>query len=137
MSKHNYTQYSSKPKQNYNKQIEQKKTVSETVKMDTKPVTAQPDIKLTQETSRVARPSLVNETVETVSLPDTVEGVVVHCAKLNVRENATVDSAIVIVLDAMSEIKIDVNKSTENWFYIYSATGAEGYCMKQYVEAHM
>lgn len=113
---HNYSQYSNK---NHNHNNPNKPRVAASAA----PVTS------------AVKP--VEETVETVALPKTVDGMVVNCAKLNVRENATVDSGIVCVLDAMSEIEIDVNKSTENWFYIYCATGAEGYCMKQYIEAHM
>lgn len=114
LSKHNYSQYSDKNHKNANKTR---------VAASAAPVTS------------AVKP--MEETVETVTLPETVDGVVVNCAKLNVRENATVDSNVVCVLDVMSEIEIDVSKSTENWFYIYSATGAEGYCMKQYIEAHM
>lgn len=117
MSKHNYSQYSSNKNNNHNNPNKPRVAASAA------PVTS------------AVKP--VEETVETVSLPKTVDGMVVNCAKLNVRENATVDSGIVCVLNAMSEIEIDVNKSTENWFYIYAATGAEGYCMKQYIEAHM
>ena len=131
MSKHNYSQYSNKNNRGNNQNINQKhKSIEKIheaieVKMDTIPV------------KPVETVALANEAVETVALPNTVKGIVSHCAKLNVRENATVDSGIVCVLDAMSEIEIDVNKSTSNWFYIYSATGAEGYCMRQYVDAHM
>lgn len=117
MSKHNYSQYSSNKNHNRNNTNEFRVAASAA------PVTS--EVKLAE------------ETVETVPLPATVEGVVVNCAKLNVRESATVESNVVCVLDAMSEIEIDVNKSTENWFYIYTAIGAEGYCMRQYIEAHM
>lgn len=133
MSKHNYSQYSSKPKNHHNQPEAVKPKV--TAIPDSTP--NEPAVKLVQETSQVVRPSLVRETVETVKLPNTVTGKVINCAKLNVRENATVDSGIVCVLDVMSEIEIDTKKSTENWFYIYTAIGAEGYCMKQYVEAYM
>lgn len=140
MSKHNYSQYSNK-NNNGNKQsyqhkhrdkVEQVETTVPDVKMEVKP-------QLVQETSQVVqpKPQLVQETVETVALPDRVIGKVVDCAKLNVRENCTVDSGIVCVLDVRSEIEIDVKKSTDHWYYIYTAIGAEGYCMKQYVEARM
>lgn len=124
MSNHNYSQYSNKNKQNkpHNNQNVQKSKPS--VVKET-PVMATP------------KPTIVQETVETVSLPAIVDGTVSHCTKLNVREKPDVNSGIVYVLDVMSEIKIDVNKSTENWFYVYCATGAEGYCMKEYIEARV
>ena len=115
MSKHNYSQYSNKnanaANANRNKQVE-------------KPIVT-------------PKPQLVRETVETVTLPAAVEGKVAHCSKLNIREKPIVNSDIVCVLDVMSEVQIDVNKSTENWFYVCCANGAEGYCMKEYIDAHM
>lgn len=128
MSKHNYSQYSNKNKQHHNQNVKQSNSEVkpvEVVKMDTTPVKPAETVEL------------VKESVQTVVLPDKVKGFVAHCTKLNVRENATVDSGIVCVLNVMSEIEIDVNKSTANWFYIYSATGAEGYCMKEYIDAQM
>lgn len=92
---------------------------------------------IVQETSQVVRASLVNETVETKPIPDTVTGMVVGCSKLNVRAEADLFSNIVCVLDNRSEIAIDVNKSNRDWFYICTATGVEGYCMRKFVEAHL
>lgn len=127
MSKHNYSQYSNKPKNNQSKPVEKVEPAIKTPE-------ATPDKSVVKMESK---PKLVQETVETVALPNRVVGTVVNCVKLNVRENCTVDSGIVCVLDAKSEIEIDVKKSVTDWFYIYTAIGAEGYCMKQYVEAHM
>ena len=128
MSKHNYTQYSNKQK-NVNadnaKQAQKPKQADKAPETKSDAVQPKPVVKSVQ------------ETVETVTLPKTVKGVVYNCAKLNVRENCIDDSPIVCVLDAKSEIEIDVKKSTDQWFYIYTAIGAEGYCMKQYVEARM
>ena len=115
MSKHNYSQYSGN--KNHNKPDKSRVAASAA------PVTS------------AVKP--MEETVETVTLPKRVTGVVVNCVRLNVRENVTVDSDIVCVLNAGSEVEIDIDKSPENWFYVYSAIGAEGYCMRQYIEAHM
>lgn len=135
MSKHNYSQYSNKNNKPNNqnngqnntqkpKPVEKTSEVAE-VKMDTIHVVETPEV------------NMVKETVETVALPNTVKGTVAHCAKLNVRKSPVVNSEIVCVLDVQSEIEIDVKKSTENWFYVCSATGVEGYCMKQYIDARM
>lgn len=130
MSKHNYSQYSNKNKPNNNSNPNPNRNVQQR-----KPEVVKPS--LVQETSQVARPSLVKETVETVTLPAVVKGTVAHCSKLNVREKPVVNSEIVCVLNVTSEIEIDVEKSTENWFYVRSATGAEGYCMKEYIDARL
>jgi hypothetical protein len=118
MSKHNYTQYSNNKKQNKHERVA---TVLDTTS----------EVKMEVETEPVY------ETIETVTLPNMVEGTVVNCAKLNVREQPSTDADILCVLSAMSEIEIDVNKSTRDWFYVCTAIGVEGYCMQMYVDARL
>lgn len=118
-NKHNYTQYSNKPKK-----------VTTEVKMESAPKPI--EVKPVEETVKP-----VEETVKTVALPKTVDGMVVGCAKLNVRTEPSLFSDIVCTLDAMSEIEIDVDKSDNDWFYVCTASGIEGYCMRKYVEAHL
>ena len=118
-SKHNYTQYSKKtsdPKPN-------------TPKVPVVPVSSSKEVKMEVE--------LVKETVDTVVLPKAVEGIVVNCSKLNVREEPSMDADIVCILDVMSEVEIDVTKSDNEWFKVHTATGTEGYCMRKFVEAHL
>lgn len=126
--KHNYTQYSSKPK---NDVIE--------VKMDSAPeVTHADPVGEPCPMGPVGvKPKIVQEAVETKPIPETVTGMVVGCSKLNVRAAADLFADIVCVLDNRSEIVIDVNKSDRDWFYICTATGVEGYCMRKFVEAHL
>lgn len=134
MSKHNYSQYSNKNRNeqnkpaNVNQHHKPKAVVQEAA--------VKPAAEVKMEVAPAA-PVVMQETVETVSLPNTVKGVVTRCTKLNVRENATVNAPIVCVLDAMAEVEVDAKKSTSNWFYIYTAAGAEGYCMREYINAHM
>ena len=125
--KHNYTQYSNKPKPDTTE-----------VKMEYghpdpvgEPGVPGPVGIVTPE------PELVNETVETKSLPDTVNGVVAGCSKLNVRAETNLFANIVCVLDVNSEVMIDVNKSNDDWFCVCTASGIEGYCLRKFVEAHL
>jgi hypothetical protein len=82
-------------------------------------------------------PELVDETIETNPLPTTVKGVVYGCSKLNVRAAASLFAEIVCVMDVKSEVMIDVNKSDNEWFYVCTASGIEGYCLRKFVEAHL
>lgn len=134
MSNHNYSQYSNKNrnnnKPNNNPANKPKKENVATFgnicpATDIKPVTTVPEVKM------------VTETVETVALPATAEGFVVDCARLNVRAEASIDSEVVYVLDSMSEIEVDMNKSTNEWLHICTASGVEGYCMRKYVEVRL
>lgn len=113
-NKHNYSQYSVKKKNN-----------------KPAPVNTAPEVKME------VKPVLMEETVDTVTLPKTVEGVVVDCAKLNVRAEPSINADIVCVLDVTSEIEINVDQSNDEWFKICTAIGAEGYCMRKFVKAYM
>lgn len=80
---------------------------------------------------------LVEETVETVAVPETVVGTVVNCAKLNVRANPNTTAAVLCVLDAASEIEINVAKSNNEWVNVLTAAGVDGYCMRKFVNASL
>lgn len=120
--KHNYTQYSSK-----------NRIANQNAKTKTEPITKTPEVKMDSSPTV----NLVEETVQTVALPKTVEGMVTGCAKLNVRAEANLFSDVVCTLNVQSEIEIDVEKSDKDWFYVCTASGIEGYCMRKYVEAHL
>ena len=142
LSKHNYSQYSSKKK---NSDIDVKIVSS----------TELPKFKIADytyghpdpvgEPGHMGEPGLevkmelelVNETANTTILPKTVNGVVVDCVKLNIRTEPDIHADVACVLDVMSELKIDVSKSNNEWFKVSTATGVEGYCMRKFVDAHL
>ena len=128
MSRHNYTQYSNKSKKNTNRD---RAVTPEAPEVKMEPVTPAEPVVL------MGPIEVVEETVNTVALPETVEGVVVNCAKLNVRAEPRIDAAVVCILDAMSEIEINIGESTSEWFKICTATGVEGYCMRKFVDARL
>ena len=121
MSKHNYSQYANKNREN---KKEYKKTEPLEIKMEHK------------ESEEVVLMGPI-ETVETACPTKTVAGVVANCAKLNVRSKPSITGEIVCVLNASSEIEIDVEKSVTDWVYICTATGVEGYCMRQFIKSDM
>lgn len=71
--------------------------------------------------------TIVNET------PKTVIGVVLNCPKLNVRKEPNTNADVVFVADNSTELVIDENSSTEDWFSVCTDNGIEGYCMKKYI----
>ena len=131
MSKHDYSKYSSKPKQGNNQNHNNQNRP--------KPVVEKPVIKSEPAAIPEAKPvvNLIEETVNTVILPETVEGTVKGCAKLNVRSLPSTNGEVVAVLGVDSEIEIDIEKSTVEWFRVITATGIEGYCMRQFIEAYL
>lgn len=81
----------------------------------------------------------VEEVVEEVAVVEEtikpeVHGVVVDCLKLNVREAPKANAAVVCVVDASSNLVIIEEESTEDFYAVCTASGAEGYCMKQFVK---
>lgn len=124
-NKHNYTQYAKKNAETY--------TAPEVTEV-VEPIDVM-QMSVTEEQAVI--PEMVAETVETVTLPELVTGTVVNCAKLNVREHPDTASAALCVLNAASELEINVNESTSEWFRVITATGVEGYCMRKFINANL
>ena len=61
-------------------------------------------------------------------------GFVTNCKKLNVRKEPKTDSDIVCEIDYQTELMIDENESTEEFYKVFTAAGIEGFCMKKFIE---
>ena len=110
MSKHNYTQYSNA------KKYDNKPKAEESVE----PMPVEPAVEV----------KMVEETVKTVPIPKTINGTVANCIKLNIRKAPSTHAEILGVVDVDSEMKIDMDKSNDVWFYVSTAVGIDGYCMR-------
>lgn len=63
-----------------------------------------------------------------------VHGVVSNCKQLNVRREAQKRADNVLcVVSAGDVLLIDEKQSTNAWFYVTTADGTSGYCMKEFV----
>lgn len=63
-----------------------------------------------------------------------VFGVVSNCKRLNIRKEPSKDSEILCDIIALTELEIDIDKSTDDWYKVFNADGIEGFCMKRFVE---
>ena len=63
-----------------------------------------------------------------------VYGTVVNCKNLNIRKRPTQKSDAIRIIEVDSMVQVDKSKSTADFYKVCTATGAEGYCMKQYVK---
>ena len=61
------------------------------------------------------------------------EGNVIDCVNLNIREKPDLNSAVLCTVPASTKLLIDMAKSTMTWLYVYTESGIEGFCMKQFV----
>lgn len=62
--------------------------------------------------------------------------VVANCTKLNVRDAADKDANVVCVIAEGTELTVDVDNSTEEFYKVYTQAGeilVEGYCMKKFI----
>ena len=63
-----------------------------------------------------------------------VVAVVVDCAKLNVREEPSPRGAVIGVIDASNEVVVYDSESFGNYYKVCTASGIEGYCVKDYLK---
>ena len=63
----------------------------------------------------------------------TVVGYVSGCLKLNIREEGYPGANVVCVVPEKTALLIEVAESNDEWYKVYTETGMEGFCMKQYV----
>lgn len=61
-------------------------------------------------------------------------GIVVNCARLNVRKKPNADAEVVYVIGRSARVMIDEENSTKNFYKVCTEVGAEGYCMKQFID---
>ena len=108
MSKHDYTKHS--------------KTQEPEVKSEETKVTEDP----------ITTPVTPAPTVETEE-NDTIIGIVVECAKLNVRKEPAADAEILTTIPKGSEVQVDIFESTEDFYKVCTGAGVEGYCVKDYI----
>lgn len=74
--------------------------------------------------------------VETPVEPKTVTGVVTNCSKLNIRTKPTKVTKkpnVVCEVPSGTQLIVDLDKSTGDWYKVRTADGVEGFCMKMYV----
>lgn len=60
-------------------------------------------------------------------------GVVVDCAKLNVREAPQLDAEVVCTINRETEVMIYEQESTDEFYKVCLASGIEGFCMKKFI----
>lgn len=61
-------------------------------------------------------------------------GVVTDCLRLNVRKEPDADAEVVAIIDALSQVTVDLENSTELFCKVRTAAGIEGFCMKKYIQ---
>lgn len=58
---------------------------------------------------------------------------VANCLRLHIHSKPDLDSEIVCKVRYLTEVAIDIDKSTANFYKICTAIGAEGFCEKELI----
>lgn len=79
-------------------------------------------------------PEAVEEVIkETPAKREKVFGVIVDCAKLNVRAEANTGASVLYTVDRNGKLMVDVENSTDEWYSVCNKAGVSGYAMKKYI----
>ena len=86
------------------------------------------------------RPNVVREPVAKETVPEKeseakkeIAGIVTNCVRLNVRKEPDFDADILCTIDVSTNIIIDEEESTDEFYKICTSAGIEGYCVKTYI----
>ena len=60
-------------------------------------------------------------------------GVVTGCVKLNVRKKPDVKADVVCEIVCLSEVVVDEEASTSEFYKVYTVSGVDGFCMKKFI----
>ena len=94
------------------------------------PQTSTPPIEEKEPAATIVQPAPVVDDQE-VEMPI---GVVIDCQLLNVRKMPSPTAEVVCTIKCGEQVAIDKSESTDLFYKVYAEIGAEGYCMKQYIE---
>lgn len=61
---------------------------------------------------------------------------VANCLRLHIHSKPDLDSEIVCKVRYLTELNIDLSNSTEDYYKVFTATGASGFCLKEYVSVN-
>ncbi len=75
----------------------------------------------------------VDEAAPAEETKNFASGVVTDCLKLNVRKDPDGDADVLVVINALSEVTVDMDASTDEFYKVRTAAGIEGFCMKKYI----
>lgn len=74
--------------------------------------------------------------VEKVEEPEeaTKIGTVTDCGLLNVRNKPSMDSKVLFTIPESANVVIDLEKSTDDFYNIFTEVGLEGFVRKEYIK---
>lgn len=80
-----------------------------------------------------AKCHLVDDAASAEATKTFISGVVTDCQRLNVRKAPSADAEILTVIDAFSNVMVDMDTSSDEFYKVCTEIGVEGFCMKKYI----
>jgi len=74
----------------------------------------------------VVEPIIEQEPIQTIGFVD-------NCECLRVRKESNIDSEELCIINKLSEVVIDLEKSTDDFYKVTTSEGVDGYCMKKFI----
>lgn len=97
---------------------------------------------MSTKTAKIGKDETVDKATESVNeapaaepkAPKTVTGEV-SCKEpsLNVRKEPSMNGEILCTIPVGTQVRIDLELSTEDWYKIRAKKGVDGFCMKKYI----
>lgn len=69
----------------------------------------------------------------TATQKESVIGLVSNCANLRIRKEPDDKAEVLGMISVNTEVMIDEDKSTDEFYKVYTDSGLEGFCMKQFI----
>lgn len=139
MSNHNYNKYYNKFENKQNR-VAEPEQAAPAVTPEAIPEAAPEIVNVIPDVPGVAKVAEVTILEPEVSTepeapaePEGKNGVVFNCVKLNVREKPVVGSRVVGIIDVDTKLTVTTDESFGIFYKICTASGVEGYCIKDYV----
>lgn len=133
MSNHNYNKYYNKHENKQNR-VTEPEQAAPAVAPEVTPEATPEIVNAIPEVPGVAKVAEVTiHEPEAPAEPETKNGVVFNCAKLNVREKPVAGSRVVSIIDVDTKLTVTTDESFGVFYKICAASGVEGYCIKDYV----
>ena len=88
--------------------------------------------KISKKSAEEVTVDVTPETPEAPAPAEPILGKVQGCTQLNVRENPDIFAKVVLVIGKDSDVLINLEESTDDWYKVY-VEGYDGFCMKKYV----
>lgn len=76
--------------------------------------------------------NIIPEIQEPLPVTEPIMGVV-DCNRLNVRKEPNTDGEILCEIKVGTSVVIDEDESTEDFYKIFTVSGIEGFCMREFI----